>query len=94
MWTWHGGLDGWGWIWMTVMMAVVWLPLILAGAWLLRQSGGGAPSRPRDDGSGETHLDAVEIARRAYARGELPREQYLQIADDLQHGGGSRQGGA
>ncbi len=73
MWYGHGGFEGWGWVWMAVMMAVVWLPLIFAGVWLLRQTGGGAPPRPRDDGNGHAQLDAVEIARRAYARGELPR---------------------
>ena len=88
MWYEHGGPDGWGWLSMVAIMAVVWLPLLIAGAWLLTRAPGGAPPPPRD-GGGEPS-DAVEIARRAYARGELPRERYLQIVEDLQRDAGPR----
>ncbi len=93
MWDWQDGLGGWGWFWMIAMMALVWIPLVLAVVWMLRPVGG--PSRPSmgpEDG-GDAHLDAVEIARRSYARGDLPRERYLQIIDDLQQGGELRGGG-
>lgn len=80
---WHNGPDGWGWLWMVVVMAVVWLPLLIGGLWLLTRVAGPPPPPTRDAG-GEPPLDAVEIARRAYARGELPRERYLQIIEDLQ----------
>ena len=89
MWDWQDGAGGWWWVWMVFMMALFWIPLILAVVWMLRQMGGG--SRPSTGPEGDS--DAVEIARRAYARGELPRERYLQIIEDLKQGG-ERPGGA
>ena len=82
MWGWGDGPDGWGWFWMIVMMSFVWLPLILAALWAMSQLGRRA-NGGRDGGEG---VDARELARRAYARGELERERYLQIMEDLQEG--------
>jgi putative membrane protein len=84
MWAWHDGPDGWGWIWMTLMMAFFWLPLLLALVWVVRQwtPAGGPP--PRSPGE----PDAKEIARRAYARGELGRERFIEIIADLDGKGG------
>ena len=88
MWYWQDGAGGWGWAWMAFMMAFLWVPLILAIVWTLQQTGGSRPST-----GSEGDVRGVEIARRAYARGELPRERYLQIIEDLkQHG--ERPGGA
>lgn len=87
MWDWHGGPDGWGWLWMGLMM-IVWLPLLVLLVWALRQFGQTAhppPAPPREpDRGAEAESDALEIARRRYARGEVDREQYLQIIEDLQ----------
>ena len=88
MWDWQGA-GGWWWVWMVFMMALFWIPLILAVVWMLRQMGGGSRPSTGPEGDG----DAVEIARRAYARGELPRERYLQIIEDLKQGGERRGGG-
>ena len=90
MWHWQDGAGVWGWIWMVFMVALLWIPLILAVVWMLKQMGGGSRPSTGPEGDG----DAVEIARRAYARGELPRERYLEIIGDLQHVGGDRRGGA
>ncbi|TAK75796.1 MAG: hypothetical protein EPO16_08415 [Dehalococcoidia bacterium] len=79
MWYWNGDFGGWAWLWMTFMMAVMWLPLLIGGWWIATQLGRrhDAPPPPPPD------HDALEIARRAYARGDLDRERYLQIVADL-----------
>ena len=83
MWHWGYDLGGWGWIWMSVMMLVVWVPLLVAVVWALR-----AFSEPRrgsmnsPDESGERPT-ARDLARLAYARGELDRTRYLEILEDL-----------
>jgi uncharacterized membrane protein len=87
MWYWHDGPGGWGVLWMGVMMVVFWLPVIAILAWALRQF----VQPPRDHGAPPpappAELDAREIARRTYARGEIDRERYLQIIEDLEHTG-------
>ena len=75
MWHWNDWPGGAAWVWMTLMMVVVWTPLLLALLWWLR-SPGGARSTPPD-------VDASDIARRAYARGELSRERFREIMGDL-----------
>ena len=80
MWGWADGPSGWGWFWMIVMMSFVWLPLLLAVVWALAQFGRQSASGGRDSGEA---IDARELARRAYARGEIDRERYLQIMQDL-----------
>jgi uncharacterized membrane protein len=84
MWEWHEGPDGWGVLWMGLMMAIVWLPLLLILFWGLREFG-----RPHNDGRPPSNQppaepDARELARRAYARGEIDRERYLQVIEDLE----------
>ena len=88
MWWWSDGPDGWGWIWMGLMMAIVWLPLLLILVWALRQFG--APAQPSASppsgaaaGQAPPPPDAREIARQAYARGDMDRERYLQVIEDL-----------
>jgi uncharacterized membrane protein len=80
MWGWHDGPDGWGWFWMALMMALVWVPLILGGIWLARALGRGdrGPDAPP-----RHEVAARELARRAYARGEIDRERFLQMMADL-----------
>lgn len=78
-WGWHDGPDGWGWIWMSLMMLLVWLPLIVVAVWAVSQIG----RRSGREGDG---ADAREIARRRYAQGEIDRERYLQIMEDIERG--------
>lgn len=83
MWYWHDGLNGWDWIWMSAMMVVVWVPLLFAVIWALRAFTQPAPQTlPPRDASGEGP-DARDLARLAYARGELDRKRYLEILEDL-----------
>ena len=82
MWYWHDGAGGWAWVWMTVMMAVVWLPLVIFFVWALRawsRSGAAPPLHL----SGRDDVPAAEIARRACARGEISRERFLEVMADL-----------
>jgi uncharacterized membrane protein len=65
---------------MGVMMAIVWVPLLVALIWALRQfRRPGEPPSPPPPGE----PDARELARRAYARGEMDREHFLQVIRDL-----------
>lgn len=86
MWSWHDGMDGWGGLWMALTMAIVWLPLILLVAWALIGDGmrhrDRSPGAPLPPGT-PAEPDAREVARRAYARGEIDRERYLQVIEDL-----------
>lgn len=82
MWGWHDDPGGWGWFWMIFMMAIVWVPLLLAGLWGASQLGRGASAGTGSQPTG-SHQDARELARQAYARGELDRESFLQVIADL-----------
>jgi len=89
MWNWGDGPDGWGWFWMGAMMLIVWLPLLVILLWALRRFGQPSSGNEPPPNKIPTEPDAREIARRAYARGEIDRERYQQIMEDLgeAHGG-------
>ncbi len=80
---WHHGY-GWGSGFGGVMMAIgilFWL-LVIVGIvvlviWAVRTSSGRSST-----GSGR-EPDAFEIARRRYARGEITKEQFEQLKQDL-----------
>lgn len=81
---WGGGGFSFG---MMVAMAVWWALVIAAGVffvrWLSRRAGrGGAQPRPGAYGDAE---DPLEIARRRYAKGEITREQFVEIKETLIH---------
>jgi uncharacterized membrane protein len=83
MWGWHEGMDGADWIWMTLMMGLVWAPIVLIVLWFLRDA---VIPRPPDRGGQDgvdSEVSALDQARRAYARGDLSRERYLQVVEDL-----------
>ena len=79
MWHWNHGPDGWGWLWMGAMMLLVWVPLLLVLVWALRQFRRPEPPPP----PAPREPDARELARRAYARGEMDRERFLAVMRDL-----------
>lgn len=77
----YGRYGGYGWIGMLISM-VFWL-LISGGlvwlvVWAVRRSGTGQAAN-----STPTGISAKEIAQQRYARGEINREQYQQLLEDL-----------
>ncbi len=77
----YGWMGGYGWIGMIISM-VFWLVVLGGIAWLVvwavRRSGTG--NYPSQNASG---FSAKEIAQQRYARGEITREQYQQLIEDL-----------
>ncbi len=88
---WPYGHDwGWGWGWAMVISMVVFWALLIA-AFVYAVSALGRTGR----GWGGPPESAREILDRRYARGELTREQYEQMRQDLlRHGNGSAPTGA
>jgi len=84
MWHSHDGPDGWGLVWMALMMSFVWIPVLLILVWAVRDLGRPSGGREQPPSTPPAEPDAREIARRAYASGELDRERYLQIVEDLE----------
>jgi uncharacterized membrane protein len=81
MWHTHDGGD---WAWMGVFMVLFWVPFLLLIVWaVIRGFGGPGPSGGRRDARGDESDGARELARRAYARGEITRERFLEIIEDL-----------
>lgn len=75
-----GWMGSFGWIGMLVGL-VFWV-LVLGGlAWLVTW----AVRRGSGSGVASTGSSAIEIARQRYARGEITREQYQQILDDIKN---------
>jgi putative membrane protein len=73
----------WGWLGMGIMMLLVWVPVLALVTWILtrlgRVVGNQAEGTPRS-------ASARELLDRRYAAGEMGRDQYLQMASDLEHG--------
>jgi len=69
---------------MGFFMVLFWVPLLVLIVWAVmrgfaaRAAGGG-----RRDARGDEPDDARELARRAYARGEITRERFLEMVEDL-----------
>lgn len=58
------------------MMLVIWIPLLFAMFWFM--------ARPWNGGHrGGESPDALEIARRSYARGDVDRDRYARDVKDL-----------
>lgn len=72
----HMEWDDAGWVSMFVLMAVFWIGLLALGAWAVstyaRKGNGARPETPLD------------IARRRYASGEISREEFEAIRQNLE----------
>jgi len=77
---WH---NGWGWMWMGLMMILFWGGLIVVVVLLLR--GGGFGGRKGETGTTASGPDASEILRARFARGEITEDEYrksLTVLDE------------
>lgn len=77
---WHDA-DGMGWwmLWGAFMMIFFWGGLIALVVWAVRSFSG---DRSGGQSGGSTN-DALTVAQERYARGEISREEFLQIKSDL-----------
>ncbi|MFW6078537.1 MAG: SHOCT domain-containing protein [Gemmatimonadota bacterium] len=82
---WWGHMNG-SWAWgMMLFMTLFWVAVIALVVWLivrLTRGGGAAGGAARGD-------RAEEILRERYARGEIDRESFERMLDDLRRGGRS-----
>lgn len=77
MWWMHDGTLGWGWgVAGMAWMVVFWGAIIALVVWGVRRL-----SEPRYPG--EHRATPLDIARERYARGEITREEFEQIKQDL-----------
>lgn len=76
---WFGGC----W-WIGLLMAIVMLTAVLL---MFGRRGGGFPCSPgsarESTRPAERPTDAVELLRARYARGEIDRDEFLRVRDDL-----------
>ena len=65
-------MDGWDWVWGTLMMVLFWGGLVAVIAFAIRAFGGRSTR-----GTGETHdPDARTILENSFARGEISEEEF------------------
>jgi putative membrane protein len=72
----------WAMGWMMMGMVLFWGLLIIAAIWLVRLLFQNGTSQPTSDLS---HLSPREILNLPYSRGEITREQYEQMKQDLEN---------
>jgi putative membrane protein len=70
---WHS-MDGWGWVWMTLVMAAFWGAVAVAAIALVRH-GQSAPPSPTPE----------ETLRQRLARGDIDTEEYRRRMQALHH---------
>ena len=79
---------GFGWFWIVVGLTVLALFVALVVVLIvIGVSGGrrreGSPTSQAGQTTARESEDALEILRRRYARGEITREEYQAMRDDL-----------
>ncbi|MCF6192469.1 MAG: SHOCT domain-containing protein [Candidatus Hydrothermae bacterium] len=74
-----GCCGGWGWLGM-LFGAFFWI-LVLYGLYLIFRSVAGGRGLPTGT---STRDDALAILKQRYARGEITREEYLNMKKDLE----------
>jgi len=78
----YGDMDGWWMVWGAIMMIVFWGGVVALAIWVVRSF------VDRDEGAN----DALRIAERRYASGEISPEQFERIRQDLSGRGRSSAG--
>jgi putative membrane protein len=81
MWFMH---DGYGWGWMAfgaVWMVLFWGGIVALVVWAITRLSG--DRERREELSRSEDRPPLEIAKERYARGEITRDQFKQLQDDL-----------
>ena len=78
----YGMMGGGAWGWGFVMMAVPGIVLVL----ILLAALGGLPEPAASPAFAPAPANPLDVLEQRYARGELSREDYLKIREDLTHG--------
>ncbi len=78
---WYGAYGSWSWIINLVFSLLVFGGLIWLVVWAVRRMT--SASGPGFSGLGGGSSAAREILQARYARGEITREEYQQMLDDL-----------
>lgn len=82
VWGWNPGMMHWGYGGFMVMIVI--LVVLVVGVVFLFRWAGSNPGERLHDGTANTKKTAEQILDERYARGEITREEYLQIKDDLE----------
>ena len=87
MWYPHHGYSWETMIFGGLMMVLFWGGLTALAVWLFRAYAWPHASRSYDDGHAGSHFrptrDALDILKERYARGEISKDEFEQIRDDL-----------
>ncbi len=75
MWGWH---DGMGW-WIGIWMVVSWGVIVALAVWGIRR----LTEHGRSEFGASEKRDPLDIAKQRYARGEICREEFDRIKNDL-----------
>lgn len=70
-----------GWIFLLLFLVLIG-GVIGGGIWRLNRSGGAGPAHVQQRPAAPNE-DPLEILRRRYARGEITREEYASMREDL-----------
>jgi len=84
MWPGHMWADGWMWLFGGLLMLLFWGGLFASAFFairaILRSGNAGGERQPSIDHS----ENSLEILRKRYARGEISREEYLAMREDME----------
>lgn len=76
----HWGDYGWGWSWGMgfgwLFMVIFWILVILGIVYLIKFIAGGTKKEEKEE-------TALGIIKKRYARGEITKEEFDRIKDDL-----------
>jgi putative membrane protein len=71
------GMMGWGHhgLFAPILMVLFWILVVLCIIWLVRSRAHSRKDRPEDS--------AIDIVKKRYAKGEIAKEEFEKIKDDL-----------
>ena len=78
-----GALGGYGWIVNLALSAVILIGLVLLVIWAVRRIANNQPGSSYTSTQGHGLNTAREILQTRYAKGEITREEYQRMLDDV-----------